>query len=52
MRKWEPRFMEHGERQDEDIISLRDEKWLVWNKREGMQIFKIRHETKINKFTW
>ena len=27
--------MDHKERQDEDIMSLEDEKWPLWSKKEG-----------------
>ena len=31
----ESSLMDHEERQDEDIMSLEDEKWPLWSKKEG-----------------
>ena len=37
--------MEFQEMQDEDAMSLRDEDWSSWRKKEGMQTWTMRHET-------
>ena len=29
------RLMDHKEKQEEDIMSLEDEKWPLWSKKEG-----------------
>ena len=33
----ESRLMNHEKRKDEDIMSLEDEKWPLWNKKEGKE---------------
>ena len=39
----ELRLIDHKKRQDEDIMSLEDEKWPLWSKKEGKKTWKIRH---------
>ena len=40
--------MDHEERQEEDIISLEDEKLLLWSKKEGKKTWEMRHEVGFN----
>ena len=39
----ESRLMDRKERKDEDIMSLEDEKWPLWSKKEGKKAWEIRH---------
>ena len=48
----ESRLMEYEERKNEDIMSLRDEEWPLWSKKEGTQTWEMRHEGKFIKFVW
>ena len=41
----ESKLMDYEERQDEDIMSLEDDKWPLWGKREGKRTWIMRHET-------
>ena len=41
--------MERKERQDEDIMSLEDEKWPLWSKKEGKKTWEIRLEARFIK---
>ena len=36
----ESRLMDHKERQDEDIMSLKDEKWPLWSKKESKKTWQ------------
>ena len=36
--------MDNKERQDKDIMSLGDEKWPLWSKKEGKRTWIIKHE--------
>ena len=40
--------MDHEERQDEDIMSLEDEKLPLWDKKEGKKTWEIRHEARFS----
>ena len=40
----ELRLMDYDERQDEDIMSLEDEEWPLWSKKECTQTWKMKHE--------
>ena len=40
--------MDHEERPDKDIMSLEDEKWPLWSKKEGKKTWKMRYEAKFN----
>ena len=50
IKKWlneemsDSRLMNYEERQDEDIISLDDEEWPLWSKKEDTQTWEMRHE--------
>ena len=44
----ESRLMDYEERQDKDIMSLKDEKWPLWSKKEGEKTWKMRHEARFN----
>ena len=33
-------------------MSLEDEEWPLWSKKEGTQIWEMRHKAKFIKFTW
>ena len=39
--------MDRKERQDEDIMSLEDEKWPLWSKKEGKEAWEMRHEARL-----
>ena len=45
----ESRLMDYEERQDEDIMSLGDEEWLLQSKKEGTQTWEMRHEARFIK---
>ena len=40
--------MNHEERKNEDIMSLEDEKWPLWSKKEGKKTWKMRHEARFS----
>ena len=40
--------MDHDKKKDEDIISLKDEKWPLWSKKEGKKTWEMRHEVRFN----
>ena len=40
--------MERKKRQDKDIMSLKDEKWPLWSKKEGKKSWEMRHEARFN----
>ena len=40
--------MNHEERQDEDIMSLEDEKRPLWSKKEGKKTWEMRHKPRFN----
>ena len=40
--------MDHEERQDEDIMSLEDEKLPLWSKKEGKKTWEMRHEARFS----
>ena len=44
----ESRLMERKEMQDKDIMSLEDEKWPLWSKKEGKKTWEMRHEARFN----
>ena len=44
----ELRLMDHKERQDEDIMSLEDEKWPLWSKKEGKKTWEMRCEARFS----
>ena len=44
----ELRLMNHEKRQDEDIMSLEDEKWPLWSKKEGKKTWEMRHEVRFS----
>ena len=43
------RLMDLKERQDENVMSLGDDKWPLWSKKEGKQTWKMRHEARFIK---
>ena len=40
--------MNHEERKNEDIMSLEDEKWPLWSKKEGKKTWEMRHEARFS----
>ena len=40
--------MERKKRQDKDIMSLKDEKWPLWSKKEGKKAWEMRHKARFN----
>ena len=44
----ESRLIEYEERKNEDIMSLEDEKWPLWSKKEGKKTWKMRHEARFS----
>ena len=44
----ESRLIERKEGQDEDIMSLVDDKWPLWSKKEGKKVWEMRHEARFN----
>ena len=40
--------MDHEERQEEDIMSLGDEKWPLWSKKEDKKTWEMRHEARFS----
>ena len=40
--------MDHDERQDEDIMSLEDEKWSLWSKKVDKKTWEMRQEARFS----
>ena len=45
----ESRLMDRKERQNEDIMSLEDDKWPLWSKKEGKKTWEMRLEARFIK---
>ena len=40
--------MDHKERKEENIMSLEDDKWPLWSKKEGKKVWEMRLEARFN----
>ena len=48
----ESRLIEFEKMQDKDVMSLGDEDWSLWSKKEGMWTWIMRHEANSSKLAW